>query len=135
MPVGRRPLAVLLVLVGLLTPSRGFTFKPHIIAGAAPAAPLPAHRALVRVRAGANNPAVDAARAKIQERLGCVELDLTATFDDPNGAHVAIRAVSARFEGLSRVKRQQLVYSAIWEEMQGPIHAVDSMVCKAPGED
>jgi len=52
----------------------------------------------------------------------------------PSGAHVSIRAVSARFEGLFHVKRQQLVYGAIWDEMRGAIHAVDSMVCKAPGE-
>jgi len=27
-----------------------------------------------------------------------------------------------------------MVYKAIWDEMQGPIHAVDEMVCKAPSE-
>ena len=32
------------------------------------------------------------------------------------------------------MQRQQLVYKAIWEEMQGAVHAVDSMVCKTPDE-
>jgi hypothetical protein len=26
------------------------------------------------------------------------------------------------------------VYKAIWEEMQGPIHAVDELICKTPEE-
>jgi stress-induced morphogen len=32
------------------------------------------------------------------------------------------------------MQRQQLVYKAIWEELQGPVHAVDSMVCKTTDE-
>ena len=27
-----------------------------------------------------------------------------------------------------------LITIAIWEELQGPVHAVDSMVCKTPDE-
>lgn len=54
--------------------------------------------------------------------------------DDPNGSHVALRVVSAAFEGKNRVQRQQMVYKAIWEELAGPIHAVDELVCKTPGE-
>jgi BolA-like protein 1 len=38
------------------------------------------------------------------------------------------------FEGKRAMQRQQLVYKAIWEEMQGAVHAVDSMVCKTPDE-
>ena len=38
------------------------------------------------------------------------------------------------FAGKRVVQRQQLVYKAIWEELQGPVHAVDSMECKTPDE-
>ena len=41
------------------------------------------------------------------------------------------------FEGLSTLKRQQLVYKAIWEEMggdggEGRVHAVDGMKLTTP---
>ena len=55
-------------------------------------------------------------------------------FDDPNGSHIAIKVVSPMFAGKRVVQRQQLVYKAIWEELQGPVHAVDSMECKTPDE-
>ena len=55
--------------------------------------------------------------------------------DDPNGSHVALRVISTAFEGKNRVQRQQLVYKAIWEELQGPIHAVDELVCRTPAEE
>lgn len=55
-------------------------------------------------------------------------------YDDPNGSHISIVVVSDKFEGKRAVQRQQMVYKAIWEEMQGAVHAVDSMVCKTPSE-
>jgi stress-induced morphogen len=55
-------------------------------------------------------------------------------YDDPNGSHITIEVVSTMFEGKRAMQRQQLVYKAIWEEMQGAVHAVDSMVCKTPDE-
>ena len=55
-------------------------------------------------------------------------------FDDPNGSHISIQVVSSLFEGKRPMQRQQLVYKAIWEELQGPVHAVDSMICKTPSE-
>jgi stress-induced morphogen len=55
-------------------------------------------------------------------------------YDDPNGSHISIQVVSDKFEGKRAVQRQQLVYKAIWEELQGPVHAVDSMICKTPDE-
>jgi BolA protein len=78
---------------------------------------------------------VASARSKIQNDLQATSLEVTSTHDDPNGSHITIRVVSPLFEGVNRVKRQQMVYKAIWEEMQGAIHAVDSMVCKTPSED
>jgi stress-induced morphogen len=54
--------------------------------------------------------------------------------DDPNGSHISIQVVSDKFTGKRAVQRQQMVYKAIWEEMQGAVHAVDEMVCKTPAE-
>ena len=59
---------------------------------------------------------------------------LLGAYDDPNGLHISIVVVSDKFEGKRAVQRQQMVYKAIWEEMQGPVHAVDSMICKTPSE-
>ena len=59
---------------------------------------------------------------------------LVGAFDDPNGSHISIEVVSTQFAGKRPVQRQQLVYKAIWEELQGPVHAVDSMICKTPEE-
>jgi stress-induced morphogen len=55
-------------------------------------------------------------------------------YDDPNGSHISIEVVSQLFVGKRPVQRQQLVYKALWEELQGPVHAVDSMICKTPAE-
>jgi len=44
--------------------------------------------------------------------------------------HFEIRVVSERFEGLSRVKQQQLVYGAIAHLLKGdaaPVHAIDRL--------
>lgn len=70
----------------------------------------------------------------LQAALDATEVKVTGAYDDPNGSHISIEVVSAQFEGKRSVQRQQLVYKAIWEELQGPVHAVDSMVCKTPSE-
>ena len=55
--------------------------------------------------------------------------------DDPNGVHLEIEVVSTLFGGKRSMLRQQLVFKAIWDEMQdGTVHAVDSIVATAPGE-
>ena len=46
--------------------------------------------------------------------------------------HYEIDVTSAAFEGLNRVKQQQLVYGAIAPLMAGndaPVHAVDKLTC------
>ena len=58
----------------------------------------------------------------------------SGAYDDPNGSHISIEVVSNVFAGKRPVQRQQLVYKAIWEELPGPVHAVDAMVCKTPDE-
>ena len=39
-------------------------------------------------------------------------------------SHVRIVAISELFEGLNLVKRHQLIYAEIQEEISGPIHAL-----------
>ncbi len=55
---------------------------------------------------------------------------------EPKGpGHFEIAVTDATFEGLSRVKQQQLVYAAITELMSGPnapVHAVDRLECRVP---
>jgi acid stress-induced BolA-like protein IbaG/YrbA len=60
-----------------------------------------------------------------------------ATIDvRPQGpGHFEISVTDAAFEGLNRVKQQQLVYGAITELMAGPnppVHAIDRLECQVP---
>jgi len=59
-----------------------------------------------------------------------------ASSDDPNGSHITVECISQEFEGKSTLQRQRLIYKAIWDEMSngGAVHAVDSIVAKAPSE-
>lgn len=54
----------------------------------------------------------------------------------PQGpGHFEIAVTDAAFEGLNRVKQQQLVYGAITDLMAGanpPVHAVDRLECLVP---
>ncbi len=78
---------------------------------------------------------VDICTQKIRDALEATDVQVQGAYDDPNGSHISIQVVSAKFEGKRAVQRQQLVYKAIWEELQGPVHAVDSMICKTPDEE
>ena len=77
---------------------------------------------------------VDICTDKIRTALEATDVKVTGAYDDPNGSHISIEVVSSQFQGKRPVQRQQLVYKAIWEELQGPVHAVDAMVCKTPEE-
>lgn len=77
---------------------------------------------------------VETCRTKISTALKTPNVIVRGAFDDPNGSHIAIEVISSMFEGKRPVQRQQLVYKALWEELQGPVHAVDSMICKTPDE-
>eukprot|EP00536_Pseudo-nitzschia_multiseries_P008791 jgi/Psemu1/199044/e_gw1.230.8.1 len=77
---------------------------------------------------------VDVCTEKISAALETTEVKVTGAYDDPNGSHVSIEVVSDKFEGKRAMQRQQMVYKAIWEELKGPVHAVDSMICKTPDE-
>ncbi len=71
---------------------------------------------------------------KIMKALETDDVKVTGAYDDPNGSHISIEVVSSLFEGKRPVQRQQLVYKALWDELQGPVHAVDAMICKTPQE-
>ena len=66
--------------------------------------------------------------ARLRERLAAVHV---AVEDESHlhaghgatGGHYRAVVVSERFAGLSRVAAQRLVYAALGEWMQGPIHA------------
>ena len=77
---------------------------------------------------------VEICSQKIKVALDATDVKVTGAYGDPNGSHISIEVVSPKFEGKRAVQRQQLVYKAIWEEMQGAVHAVDAMVCKTPTE-
>ena len=70
-------------------------------------------------------------RAAIAERLPDAVIEVR-----PQGpGHFEISVTDAAFEGLNRVKQQQLVYGAITELMAGanpPVHAVDRLECHTP---
>ncbi|KAL3791699.1 hypothetical protein HJC23_003956 [Cyclotella cryptica] len=84
--------------------------------------------------AGADTSIVETCRQKIAAALETEDVKVTGAYDDPNGSHISVEVISLLFEGKRPVQRQQLVYKALWEELQGPVHAVDSMICKTPSE-
>lgn len=77
---------------------------------------------------------MDICRDKIVAALETEDVKVIGAYDDPNGSHISIEVTSELFEGKRLVQRQQLVYKALWEELKGAVHAVDSMVCKTPAE-
>eukprot|EP00891_Asterochloris_glomerata_P002625 jgi/Astpho2/2625/gw1.00049.85.1_t len=71
-------------------------------------------------------------RDSITEALQPAKLDIQDINGD--GRHVSIDVVSEVFEGESSLKRQRMVYKAIWQELQGAVHAVDAMTTLTPTE-
>jgi acid stress-induced BolA-like protein IbaG/YrbA len=67
-------------------------------------------------------------RGNIEAAIEDAEVTVTAA----GPGHFEIRVVSSAFDGLNRVKQQQLVYGAIEDLMAGqnaPVHAIDKMEC------
>ncbi len=89
-----------------------------------------------------NSAIVDAA---IRARLGALEPTACELMDEsaqhaghagagPSGAtHWRLRIVSARFAGMPTVARHRMIYAALGELMQTPIHAL-AITARAPGE-
>ena len=71
----------------------------------------------------------EALKARLKSDLSAESVDLSL-----DGDRAAINVVAAVFEGLSRVKRQQMVYRYLNNEItSGAIHAV-TITAKAPSE-
>ena len=66
--------------------------------------------------------------ASIAAGIVCESVDVAG-----DGAHFEARIVSSAFEGLSRVRRHQLVYAALGDRMREEIHAL-SMTTLTPAE-
>jgi acid stress-induced BolA-like protein IbaG/YrbA len=64
----------------------------------------------------------------IAEGLACDHIEV-----DGDGEHFRALIVSAEFEGLSRVRRHQRVYTALGDRMRAEIHAL-SMTTMTPAE-
>lgn len=113
---------------------RAFTVTPLASRGSA-AGSLLARSMSSSAGGGGERTVVDICKEKISTALETEDVSVKGAFDDPNGSHIAVEVYSNMFEGKRLVQRQQLVYKALWEELDSnAVHAVDSMVCKTPGE-
>ena len=74
------------------------------------------------------NPTPEQIRQWIGEKIVCEHLEVRG-----DGRHFEALVVSAEFDGLSRVRRQQKVYSALGTRMASEIHAL-SMRALTPDE-
>ena len=70
----------------------------------------------------------DDIKRAIEAGLACDRLEVIG-----DGEHFQAVIVSAEFEGLTRVKRHQLVYAALGDRMREEIHAL-SMQTLTPAE-
>lgn len=73
-------------------------------------------------------PTADEVRAFIAAGLPCERVEV-----EGDGRHFFATIVSAEFEGLSRVRRHQRVYTALGDRMREQIHAL-SMKTLTPAE-
>ena len=67
-------------------------------------------------------------KCTIEAGLACEHIAV-----DGDGQHFQALIVSTAFEGLSRVKRHQLVYGVLGDRMRAEIHAL-SMQTQTPAE-
>ena len=77
-------------------------------------------------------PAPEEVAEQIRKAIADAMPDATIDIRPQGPGHFEITVTDARFEGLNRVKQQQLVYGAITELMAGPtppVHAVDRLEC------
>jgi len=75
-----------------------------------------------------SEPTPDEVHAFIAAGLACEHLDVNG-----DGRHFFATIVSVEFEGLSRVRRHQRVYTALGDRMREQIHAL-SMKTLTPAE-
>ena len=80
-------------------------------------------------------PAPEEIAEKIREAIAGTLPDAEIDVRPQGPGHFEITVTDAAFEGLNRVKQQQLVYGAITDLMAGaspPVHAVDKLECRVP---
>ena len=80
-------------------------------------------------------PAPEEIAEKIREAIAGTLPEAAIDVRPQGPGHFEITVTDAAFEGLNRVKQQQLVYGAITELMAGaspPVHAVDKLECLVP---
>jgi acid stress-induced BolA-like protein IbaG/YrbA len=70
----------------------------------------------------------DYIKRAIEAGLACEQVEV-----DGDGQHFQALIVSSAFDGLSRIKRHQLVYGALGDRMRAEIHAL-SMQTLTPAE-
>lgn len=84
----------------------------------------------------------DAIRRKLEARFAPSRLDVADDSERHRGhaghreggeSHFTITIESAAFAGQPRLARQRMVYSALADELAGPVHAL-SVKALAPGE-
>mmetsp|Transcript_8223 Transcript_8223/g.16594 ORF Transcript_8223/g.16594 Transcript_8223/m.16594 type:complete len:136 (+) Transcript_8223:187-594(+) len=73
---------------------------------------------------------------KSSPEISPTSVTVTTDETDPNGSHCTLTVVSPSFTGLTTLKRQRMVYKAMWDVMDtGRIHAVDGMTCLTEEEE
>ncbi|MBX3212618.1 MAG: BolA family transcriptional regulator [Labilithrix sp.] len=80
----------------------------------------------------------DRIETKLRETLAPAHLEVineSHMHNVPKGSetHFKVVVVSARFDGVSPVKRHQLVYGAVAEEMKSGVHAL-AITSRSPAE-
>ncbi|KAL4448201.1 hypothetical protein ABPG75_005420 [Micractinium tetrahymenae] len=91
-------------------------------------------------------PVADSMRRKLSAELQPLHLDIIDNSHQHAGhagykgsagysgeTHFTVEVVSARFEGLTSIKRHRLVYGILAEELRSPVHAL-SLITKTPAE-
>ena len=84
----------------------------------------------------ADRSVVGVCKELIKGQLSPTEVEVKGAFDDPNGSHIEIYCVAEAFEGKRPLARQQMVFKAIWDQMQGMnashvLHHSTNIVCHA----
>lgn len=80
-------------------------------------------------------PAPEETASRIREAIAARMPEATIEVLPRGPGHFELKVTDTSFEGLSRVKQQQIVYGAIAELMSGanaPVHAIDRLECLVP---
>lgn len=109
-------------------------FGRHLVKASSFRNQLPSQLFMSSSSSSSTDTVVSRCTKKITDALNAQKVTVTANNDDPNGSHIQIVCISNEFKGKTSVQRQRAIYKAIWDEMSGPVHAVDSIIAKTPEE-